>query len=83
MSYGYVYIGVVCLYHYIRRGLRVASSRFVGDARALEAELQLGVPLFLCLFSNKIILIYKFYEDEKVFSELYGSNATNEYYYSM
>ena len=52
MSYGYVYMGVVYLHLYIRRGLRVASSRFVGNARASIAELQQWSPAFLCPFMN-------------------------------
>lgn len=54
MSYGYVYMGVVYLRLYIRRGLRVACFRLAGNARASEAELQQWSPaFFVCICGKK------------------------------
>ena len=49
MSYGYVYMGVVYLHLYIRRGLRVASSRFTGNARAQRSGTATMESRFFCV----------------------------------
>ena len=56
MSYGYVYMGVVYLRLYIRRGLRVACFRLAGNARASEAELQQWSPAFFMSISEDLSL---------------------------